>query len=102
MFRGVAEVLTAFVSISQPLEEETDEAMTAAFEDLEVGLGGIGEVIGWDAAADGVQLHVLADEPKRVIALMIGTLRTLDVQPPTRLVASDPASGATLYERSLI
>jgi hypothetical protein len=64
-------------------------------------LGGIGEVVGWDANAEGVQLHLLADEPERVFAVLIETLHTLDVQQPSTLVASDPASGATLYERSL-
>jgi hypothetical protein len=97
----VAEALTAFLAIQDPLSDETDEAITTAFEDLELTLGGIGEVVGWDAAADGVQLHLLADEPERVTPLLIQTLRTLDVQPPSKLVAMDPASGATLYERSI-
>jgi hypothetical protein len=32
--------------------------------------------------------------------VLVETLRTLDVQQPSRLVASDPDDGTTLYERS--
>ena len=97
----MAETLTVFLSIQDPLGDETEEALEEAFVDLEVDLGGIGEVEGWDADADGVVLHLLADEPERVIALLVATLHALDVQPPSKLVASDPTNGSTLYERSL-
>lgn len=93
--------MTAFLSILDPLGDETERAIDEAFYDLEVRLGGIGEVVGWDAYADGVQLHLSADEPERVIAVLIETLQALDVRPPSKLVASDRASGAILYERSL-
>lgn len=94
-------MLTAFLSIQDPLDVETEDAIEEAFSDLEVSLGGVGEVVGWDADADGVQLHLLADEPECVIAILVETLHTLDLQPPSKLVASDPTNGATLYERSL-
>jgi hypothetical protein len=48
-----------------------------------------------------VRLHLEADEPERVIAVLVETLRRLDVRPPSKLVASDPMTGETLYERSL-
>jgi hypothetical protein len=35
----VAEVLTAFLCIQDPLHDETEEAIEAAFDDLEVSLG---------------------------------------------------------------
>lgn len=97
----MAEALTVFLSIQDPLGDETEGAIEEAFGDLEVSSGGIGEVVGWDADADGVQLHLLADDPERVIALVVETLHRLDVQPPSKLVATDPTTGATLYERSL-
>jgi hypothetical protein len=97
----VSEALTAFLSIENPLHDETEAAIEAAFDDLEVSLGGIGELVGWDADADRVELRLVADEPERVIALLVETLRTVDVQPPSRLVASDPANGTKLYERNL-
>jgi len=97
----VTEALTTFLSIQDPLDDETEDALEDTFGDLEVSLGGIGELVGWDADADGVRLHLLADEPERVIALLVETLRTLQVEPPSRLVASDPDDGTTLYERSL-
>lgn len=97
----MAEALTVFLSIQDPLDDATEDALEEAFVDLEVNLGGVGELMGWDADADGVQLHLLADEPERVIAILLETLRTLDVRPPSKLVASDPTNGATLYERSL-
>jgi hypothetical protein len=97
----VAEALTAFLSIPDPLGGETDEAIHDAFDELDRRLSGIGEVVGWDADVEGVQLYLLADEPPRVIRLLIEALRALDVAPPSRLVATDPATGATLYERSL-
>ena len=97
----MAEALTAFLSIQDPLGDETEAAIEDAFGDLEVNLGGIGEVVGWDADAEGVQLHLLADEPERVIAVLVDTLHRLDVQPPSPLVASDPTTGTRLYERSL-
>ena len=70
----MAEALTAFLSIQNPLGDETEDAIQEAFDDLEVSLGGVGELVGWDADADGVQLHLLADAPERVIALVVGTL----------------------------
>jgi len=97
----VAEALTVLLSIQDPLDDETEEAIEEAFDDLGVDLGGIGEVVGWDADADGVQLHLMADEPERVIAVLVDALPRLQVQPPSRLIASDPTSGATLYERPL-
>jgi hypothetical protein len=98
---NVAEALTAFLCIHDPLGDETKQAIEEAFDNLDWRLGGIGEVVGWDADATGVQLQLLADEPQRVIPLLIEALRPLDVPPPSRLVATDPATGATLYERSL-
>ena len=98
----MAEALTIFLTIEDPLGDETENAVEEAFDDLDVRLGGIGEVVGWDAAAEGLQLHLLAEEPERVIAELPETLHALDVQPPSKLVASDPASGDTLYERSLV
>jgi hypothetical protein len=97
----VTEALTAFLSIPDPLADETEDALDEVFGDLEVDLGGIGEVIGWDANADRVRLALRADEPERVIAVLVATLRRLDVRPPSRLVASDATTGATVYERSL-
>ena len=97
----MTEALTTFLSIQDPLADEIEDALEAAFGDLEVSLGGIGELVGWDVDADGVQLHVLADEPERVIALLVETLRALEVQSPSKLVASDPDDGTTLYERAL-
>ena len=96
----MAEALTAFLSIRDALGDE-EEAIRAAFDNLGWKLSGIGEVVGWDADVDGVQLHLLADEPQRVIPLVMETLHALDVPPPSKLVATDPATGATLYERSL-
>jgi hypothetical protein len=97
----VAEALTAFLSIEDPLHDETEDALEEAFGDLEVNVGGIGELVGWDVDADGVQVHLLADEPERVIAVLVETLHALGARPPTKLVASDPASGTPLYERWL-
>ena len=97
----MAEALTAFLSIQDPLDDGTEDAIEEAFDDLGVSLGGIGEIVGWDADAEGVQLHLVADEPEPVIALLVDTLHRLRVQPPSRLVASDPTNGARLYERSL-
>jgi hypothetical protein len=97
----VAEALTAFLSTQDPLHDETEDALDEAFSDLEVNLSGVGELEGWDVDADGVQLHLLADEPERAIAILVETLHRLDVQPPSRLVASDPTNGTTLYERYL-
>jgi hypothetical protein len=93
----VSEVLTAFLSVALPFNEEVDEV----FQRLDGKLGGIGQMIGWDASPEELRLHVLADEPERAIALLAETLRELPVQPPTKLVARDPDSGAPLYERSL-
>jgi hypothetical protein len=97
----VAEALTAFLSIPDPLGDETEEAIQEAFDDLDGRLSGIGEVVGWDADSKGLQLHLLADEPQRVIPLLIEAVQALDMPPPSKLVATDPATGATLYERSL-
>jgi hypothetical protein len=97
----VAEALTIFMTVQDPLGDETENAIEEAFDDLEVRIGGIGEVVGWDADADGLQLHLVAEEPERVIALLSETLHALDAKPPSKLVASDLASGDTLYERSL-
>jgi hypothetical protein len=97
----VAEALTAFLSIPDPLGDETDEATKEAFDNLDGRLTGIGEVVGWDADVKGLQLHLLADEPQRVIPLLIEALHALDVPPPSKLVVTDPATGAILYERSL-
>jgi hypothetical protein len=97
----VAEAMTAFLSISDPLTDETEEELDEVLGELEVDVGGIGEVVGWDVDAEGVRLHLEADEPERVIAVLVETLRRLDVRPPSKLVASDPMSGETLYERSL-
>jgi hypothetical protein len=36
----------------------TENAVEEAFDDLELRLGGIGEVVGWDAGAEGIQLHL--------------------------------------------
>ena len=44
---------------------------------------------------------MLADPPDRVIPLLVATLEALGAQPPSRLVASDPETGDTLYERAL-
>jgi hypothetical protein len=97
----MAEALLVFLTVEDPLGDETENAIEEAFGDLDWRLGGIGEVVGWDAAAEGLQLHLMAEEPERVIAVLAETLRALDVRPPSKLVASDPASGETLYERSL-
>jgi hypothetical protein len=97
----MAEALTAFLSIPDPLGDETEEAIEEAFDNLDWRLSGIGEVVGWDADSKGLQLHLLADEPQRVIPLLIEVLHALDVPPPWKLVATDRATGATLYERSL-
>ena len=98
----MAEALTVFLTVEDPLGDETENAFEEGFDDLDLQLSGIGEVVGWDASADGLQLHLMAAEPERVIAVLTETLHALDVvQPPSRLVSSDPASGHTLYERSL-
>jgi hypothetical protein len=97
----VAEALTAFLSIPDPLGDETREAIQEGFDNLDWRLSGIGEVVGWDADVEGLQLHLLADEPRRVIPLLIEALHALDVAPTSKLVATDPATGAILYERSL-
>jgi hypothetical protein len=96
----VAEALTAFLSIPDALGDE-EEAIRAAFDNLDWKLSGIGEIVGWDADVNGVQLHLLAHEPQRVIPLLVEALHALDLPRPSKLVAADPASGATLYERSL-
>ena len=96
----MVEALTAFLSIPDALGDG-EEAIRAAFDNLDWKLSGIGEVVGWDADVNGVQLHMLADEPQRVIPLVMETLHALDVPPPSKLVATDPATGATLYARSL-
>jgi hypothetical protein len=64
----VAEALTAFLSIFDPLADRTEAALDDVFG---------------------------------VIAVLVETLRRLDVRSPSKLVASDPATGAKLYERSL-
>jgi hypothetical protein len=97
----VAEALTALLSVPDPLEDETTEEIQEAFDKLDWKLSGIGEVVGWDADIQGVQLHLLAHEPQRVIPLVIEALRALDAPRPWKLVATDPATSATLYERSL-
>jgi hypothetical protein len=97
----VAQALTAFLSVPDPLGDETEEAIQAAFDNLDWRLTGIGEAVGWDADVKGLEMHLLADEPQRVIPLLIEALQALDVLPPSKLVATDPATGATLYERSL-
>ena len=97
----MTEALTAFLSIEDPLLDETEEALEEALGDLEVDVGGIGELVGWDVDADGVQVHLLAEEPERVIAVLAEALPALGARPPTKLVASDPASGAALYKRLL-
>jgi hypothetical protein len=97
----VAEALTAFLSIPAPLGDETEEAIEEAFDELDWRLSGIGEVVGWDVDVKALQLHLMADEPPRVIPLLIEALRALEVPPPWKLVATNPATGATLYERSL-
>jgi hypothetical protein len=97
----VAEALTAFLSIPGALGDETRKAIQQAFGHLDWRLSGIGEVVGWDAEANGLELHLLADEPQRVIPLLMEALDALDVAPTSKLVATDPATGATLYERSL-
>jgi hypothetical protein len=95
------EQLTAFLTLEDPLSDETEAAIEAAYADLEVDVGGIGEAFGWDADGDGVQLHLLAEEPERVIAVLAGTIAALGARPPARVVATDPATGVTLYEREL-
>jgi hypothetical protein len=97
----MAEALTAFLSIPAPLGDETAEAIEKAFDELDWRLSGIGEVVGWDTDVKALQLHVLADDPTRVIPLLIEALHALDVPQPSKLVATDPATGAILYERSL-
>jgi hypothetical protein len=98
----VAEALTAFLAIPDPLGDETqEEAIEEAFGNLDWRLSGIGEVVGWDADIDGLQLHLLAEEPQRVIPLLLEALHALDVPRASKLVATDPATGAILYERSL-
>jgi hypothetical protein len=98
----VAEALTVFLSIPDPpLGDRTEEVIQEAFDNLDWRVSGIGEVVGWDADVKGVQLQLLADEPQRVIPFLIEALHALDVRPPSKLVAADPATGATLYERSL-
>jgi hypothetical protein len=97
----VAEALTAFLFIPDPLGDETKDVLEEAFDSLDWRLSGIGEVVGWDADVNGLQLHLLADEPQRVIQLLIEALYALDVPPPTKLVATNPATGSTLYERFL-
>jgi hypothetical protein len=97
----MAEDLTVFLTVEDPLDDETEDAVDEAFGALEVRLGGIGEAVGWDLSAEGVQLHVIGWEPERVIAELTQTLHALGAQPPSKLVACDRASGDTLYERSL-
>ena len=97
----VAEDLTALLSIPDPLRDEKKEAIEEAFDELDWRLSGIGEVVGWDAAVEGVQLHLLANEPQRVIPVLIEALHALDVPRPWKLVATDTATGAALYERHL-
>ena len=74
-------------SIRDPLDDAIEDAIEEDFDELEVNLGGIGEIVGWDADADGVQLH--SDEPERVIALLVDTLHRLPVQTPSRLISGD-------------
>jgi hypothetical protein len=65
----VAEALTAFLSIFDPLADRTEAALDDVFG---------------------------------VIAVLVEALRRLDVRSPSKLVPSDPATGAKkLYERSL-
>jgi hypothetical protein len=97
----VAEGLTALLSIPDPLRDEKKEAIEEAFDELDWKLSGVGEVVGWDADVEGVQLHLLANEPQRVIPLLIDALHALDVPRPWKLVATDTATGAALYERDL-
>jgi hypothetical protein len=97
----VAEALIAFLSIPDPLADETEDELDEVFGDLEVDVGGIGEVTGWCVDADGVRLFLAAQEPARVIRALIETVRRLDVRPPSKLVANDPDSGAKLYEQTL-
>jgi hypothetical protein len=61
----VAEALTAFLSIPDPLGDETKDAIQEAFDDLDWRLSGLGEFVGSDADVNGVELHLLADEPQR-------------------------------------
>jgi uncharacterized protein YuzE len=98
----VAEALTAYLSIADPLADETGDELDDVFGDLEVDLGGIGEVIGWDVHADGARLHLAAEEPARVIAVLVPALRKLPVASPWRLVASDPETSEELYERLFV
>ena len=97
----VAEALTASLSIPDPLGDETEQAVQEAFDNLDGRLSGIGEVVGWDADVRGLQLHLLADEPRRVVPLLIEALQAFGVPGPWKLVATDPATGGTLYERSV-
>lgn len=87
--------------MTDALADDTTEAVDEAFENLDADLMGIGEVVGWDADLEGVQLHVWAEEPERVIAIILAALRTLGTKPPWRLVAADPKTGTILYERAL-
>jgi hypothetical protein len=98
---GVAEALTLFMGITDALADGRMDALEEVFDHLEASLMGIGEVIGWDADSAGVQLHVSAEEPERVISTMVADLRTLDAERPWRLVAADPETGTILYERFL-
>jgi hypothetical protein len=97
----VAEAFTLFLEITDALADEREEALGEVFDDLNRNLMGIGEVVGWDADATGVQLLLLAEQPERVFATTVAKLRTLGAKPPWRLVAVDPVTGTTLYKRFL-
>jgi hypothetical protein len=43
----MAEALTVFLTVQHPLGDETENAFEEAFDDLDLRLGGIGEVVGW-------------------------------------------------------